>query len=198
MNAPVVVESAPDWLVAEMPPGYQNRVLEIQRLSEELREMNRFGGLLFRVGADLAESVREAFAALGFDAELLVPPAGPGVAVKLGGGRRLLALVPANGHAIQKKDAEIARVFQLVHEVAEGADRVVMVVNHDVDVPPANRTEPLDEDALRLVARLGANVLRAPTLFDIWSASLKDKARARGLIERLHEQDGGQFAVSSR
>ena len=35
----------PNWLPAEMPPGYNTRMLEIQRLSEELRMMGQFGQL---------------------------------------------------------------------------------------------------------------------------------------------------------
>ena len=44
------LEFGPDWLATEMPPGYNTRLLEIQRLSEELRTMGQFGRLLWTAG----------------------------------------------------------------------------------------------------------------------------------------------------
>src|SRR4051794_14805866 len=62
-----MTNSAPDWLLDEMPPGFRNRVLEIQRISEELRGMERFGHLLWKVGDELSEAVRDTFATMGFE-----------------------------------------------------------------------------------------------------------------------------------
>ncbi len=133
MGTPLTMESAPEWLVAEMPPGYQNRVAEIQRLSEELREMNRFGGLLWRVGDELAESAYDAFVALSFETERTGGASTPSLAVKLDGRRRLLVHVSASRVPMPKKDADVARVFQVVHESVDAGDRAVLVVNNDAD-----------------------------------------------------------------
>ena len=61
----------PEWVVAEMPAGYQNRVAEIQRLMSDLQEMGQFGSLLYQVGPELGESVRWVFAAMKFKADTL-------------------------------------------------------------------------------------------------------------------------------
>src|SRR6185369_2607573 len=113
-----MTESTPDWLAAEMPPGYQNRVFEIQRISEELRAMDRFGGLLWRTGPELAEAVHDAFAALGFDSHV-TPGAETSVVVKLDSYQRLLIDVSATSDIIRKRSTEISRVFQTLHEIAE-------------------------------------------------------------------------------
>ena len=86
----------PDWVIAEMPPGYQNRVAEIRRLTEELKDMDRFSRLLWTIGPELRESVRDVFAALKFDAELMNGPAESVVAVGLDVNRRLLLHVSAH------------------------------------------------------------------------------------------------------
>ena len=65
---------APDWVAAEMPPGYHTRLGEIERLSADLRAMDPFGRLLWAAGRPLAEAVRDAFLALKFEAEFA--PAG--------------------------------------------------------------------------------------------------------------------------
>ena len=44
-----------------MPPGFQNRVAEIQRLMSDLHEMGQFGSLLYQVGPELGEAVRRVF-----------------------------------------------------------------------------------------------------------------------------------------
>jgi hypothetical protein len=185
---------APGWLSTEMPPGYHNRVAEIQRLTEELRSLERFGHLLWRVGDDLAIAVRATFAAFGFEAALTPDAAARSVMVELGDGRLLLH-VSATEDVIQKKDAELAHVFQKVHELAADTDRVVLVTNNDLRARPMDRTESVGPEALNLLRRLGVNVLAAPTLFALWRLSVQDRERARSHIERLYTQDGGAFVL---
>jgi hypothetical protein len=187
-------ESTPDWLAAEMPPGYRNRLHEIQRMSDELRAMERFGGLLWQIGLPLAEAVLDAFDALGFDCRV-TPGADTSVIVKLDPYRRLLIDVSATSGTVRKKSPEVSRVFQTLHETAEDGDRVVLVTNGDREIRPADRPEPASPDALGLLHRLGVNILTGPTLFGIWMLGLDDRDRARLYAERLHELDGGVFEL---
>jgi hypothetical protein len=188
-------ESAPDWLIAEMPPGYQNRVVEIERLSKELRSLDRLGRLLWRAGDELTEAVRDAFVALGFETDGTSASTGPSVTVRLDAHRRLLLHVSATNSIIQKRSTELARVFELLHTVAENADRVVLVANGDPRVRPADRPESIEPEALNLLHRLGANVLTGPTLFALWTLSLQDKGRARAYVDQLHQLDGGSLQL---
>jgi hypothetical protein len=189
------LEFGPDWLAAEMPPGYNTRLLEIQRLSEELRGMGRFGRLLWTTGDELAGAVREAFTALKHEA-VPTPGMGPSsVTVRMDAHRRLLLHVSSSEGPIEKKGPELAGVFQMLHEVADDNDRIVLVANCDPTTRPADRRDPIDPDGMKLLRRLGANLLPAATLFAVWTISLQDRDRARAAIERLHAQDGGTFEL---
>ena len=185
---------SPDWLAGEMPPGYQTRLLEIQRLSEDLKAMERFGGLLWRVGEGLTDAVRDTFVALGFDAER-TPESAAAVTVKLWDRRRLLFHVATTNEPIQKKSAELTEVFLMLNEVAEEADRVVLVTNSTPEARPSERTAPIGPEALDLLERMAVNVLTGPSVFALWLLSLDDKDRARKIVERLHDQDGGVFQM---
>ncbi len=89
----LVAHPGPEWVVAEMPAGYQTRLSEIQRLMADLQEMGRFARMLWNVGQPLGEAARDAFTALKFDAQ--VQHTSPsGVIVRLDGKRRLLVIHP--------------------------------------------------------------------------------------------------------
>lgn len=182
----VATQPGPEWVLAEMPPGYQNRVAEIQRLAAELQDMGRFGRLLWQVGPQLNEAVRDVFVALKFDAELLPGSAGSGVAVKLEGNRRLLFHASAGTETIQKKGVELARVFQMLHEIAEDSDRVVLITNSDPGTKPADRAEAMTPEAVNFLIRMGASHLPATTLFTLWKLSLQNPDRAHAQVERLY------------
>ena len=194
MGFPHMTESTPDWLAAEMPPGYQNRVLEIKRISEELRAMDRFGGLLWQTGPELAKAVHDAFGALGLDCHV-TPGTDGSVIVKLDADRRLLIDVSATSGVIRKRSPEVSRVFQTLHETAEDGDRVVLVTNSDSEIRLADRPEPVSPEALDLLGRLGVNIVTGPTVFGLWMLCLNERDRARSYAKRLHEQDGGIFAL---
>ena len=189
------LEFGPEWLAAEMPPGYNTRLLEIQRLSEELQGMGRFGRLLWTAGDELTDAVREAFIALKYDAAPTPGLPSSSVTVNLDAHRRLLLHVSSSEGPIEKKGPDLAHLFQMLHEVADDNDRIVLVANCDPATRPADRRDPIDPDAMKLLRRLGANVLLAPTLFAVWTLSLQDRERARAAIERLHAQDGGTFEL---
>ena len=189
------LELGPDWLAAEMPPGYNTRMLEIQRLSEELRTMGQFGRLLWTTGDELTDAVREAFVAMKFDVASPPPAFRSLVTVNLDSRRRLLLYVSKSEGAIEKRSPDLAHLFQMLHELAKDDDRIVLVANPDPATRPADRGAPVDDDAMKLLRRLGANLLLAPTLFAVWTLSLQDRDRARSWIERLHTQDGGPFEL---
>jgi hypothetical protein len=181
------VIAGPEWIVAQMPPGYQTRYAEIQRLSAELSGMDRMGRLLWESGPALRETVREAFTSMKFEVD---DTAAPSLAMKIDGKRRLLVYVAESGETLEKRSPELAGVFKVVHEVAGSDDRVVFAVNPNGLLPPASRPDPMTTDASTLLTRMGVNIMPTAALFSAWTLSLTDAPRARGWVERLHEQDG--------
>jgi hypothetical protein len=194
MPAETPVGFGPDWVVAEMPPGYRTRVAEIQRLTAELESMSRFSRLLCDTGAQLADRTRELFASLKLDTER-VPGHGTAVVVRVDGKGRLLLHVSSETHTLQKRSPEFAHVFQMLHEMAEELDHVVLVTNTDPTLPPAQRPGALSEDALAFLTRMGASHVTAATLFDLWKLSLQEPARAREQVQRLLAHAGGTFEM---
>ena len=199
MRAPesLPVEFGSDWVVAEMPPGYQNRVAEIQRLTVDLQEMGRFVRLLCEVGPGLAEAVRDLFTALKFQTELMSDPVGTRVVVTLDGPGRLLLHVSGDEQTVQKKSPDIAHVFQLLHEQADERDRVVLVTNSEPKKRPADRGEAVAPEALAFISRMGVGHVAASTLFALWKLSLQEPDRAREQVVRLHGHSGATFQMSS-
>jgi hypothetical protein len=185
----------PDWVVAEMPPGYQTRLIEIQRLMADLQEMGQFARLLYEVGPPLGEAVRDTFAALKFETELVPGTSPPGITVRLEDKRRLLLVASTATVAIQKKSPEVAQVFQVLQDVAEGSDRVVLVTNVDPLTRPADRPAPITPDALAFLVRMGASQIAGTTVFNLWKLSHQDLDRARAQVDRLHEQGPGTFEL---
>ncbi len=190
------VAGAPDWIVAEMPPGYQTRFLEIKRLSTEIQAMDGIGGVLWQTGEALRDSVGTLFAALKCEVDPTPGDTGA-IAVGLDGSRRLLLVVSGAGSPIQKTNEELARSFQAV-QFAGPNDRVVLVVNNHPETPPADRPDPILPDAFGVLQRMGVDLLTTVTLFGLWRQSLEDQQKARKALDRLHAQDGGLFILSPR
>ncbi len=187
----LAVAGVPDWMVAEMPPGYETRLLEIKRLSADLQAMDGIGCVLWETGEALRDAVGSLFAALRCEVDPAPGDAGA-IAVGLGGSRRLLLVVSEAGIPIQKTSEELARSFQAV-QFAGANDRVVLVVNNHPQTPPADRPDPILPDALGVLQRMGVDILTTVALFKLWRLSLEDQQRARKVLDRLHAQDGGQF-----
>ena len=185
---------APDWLVAEMPPGYQTRFAEIQRLSAEMQAMDRFARLLWESGPELREAVAETFGSLKCAPEP-VPGDTSVLMVKLDPRRRLLVAVAETDGVIEKKSPELARAFRLVHEIGGEDDRTLLVTSGDRAKPPNARAADVSPEALKLLTRIGVNVLPAATLFNVWSLSQMDPSRARTYLEKVHALDGGMAAA---
>jgi hypothetical protein len=187
--------ATPEWLAEEMPPGYRNRIEEIGRLTKELQAMWPFGRLLWATGPQLSDTVRDVFTALKFEVESIPSGDTSFLAVRLEGNRRLLVYVSPSRDAVEKKGADVAAVFQMLHELADENDRGILVINPHGTLPPNARPEGLSPDALAIVKRLGVNVLSGPSVFQLWTLAAQDPERASRFIELLHEQDGGMFTV---
>ncbi len=193
-RAPSVVAQPPEWIAAEMPPGYQTRLLEIQRLSDDLHSMDRIGNVLWGSGDALRSAVGAVFGAIKCEVE--TPAAGP-IAVKLGDARRLLVIVSDAVSPLRKSDDELALAFHALQFAGPG-DRVVVVAGHDRETPPADRADAILPDALAVLQRMGVALLTTATLFRLWRLSLEDAQKGRQALERLHAQDGGLFALPPR
>ena len=195
MTTEVLAAHRPDWLAAEMPPGYRNRLEEIQRLSREIEEFDRFGRLLCTVGPELGDAVRETLVALNCDVTPASGSNGSAIVVKLDGMKRLLLLVSASKDTIRRRSDDLAHVFQMLHQIAGNGDRVVLVANNSPSIRPSDRGDGVDAEAVGMLKRLGANYVSAPTLFALWSTSLQSRDRARAVLDSLHAQDGGVFVL---
>jgi hypothetical protein len=189
-----VIAGAPDWIAAEMPPGYRTRLLEIERLTTELRAMEGVACVLWETGERLRNAVGIIFGALKCEVDS-APGAAP-VAVTLADSRRLLAVVSRTPAPLQRMDEELTRAFQAVQAAGAG-DRVVLVTNNDSALPPAGRPQPAAADALAVLERMGVNLVTGPVLFGLWRLSHEDQPKARKILDRLHEQDGGLFSLTS-
>jgi len=187
--------ATPDWLVAEMPPGYRNRLEEIERLTKDLQAMWRFGRLLWASGPQLADAVRDVFSTLKRPVETVPVGEATYLVVQLEGQHRLLLHISASQEPIGKKSPDIAAAFQMLHELGGDHDRAVLVANPHAMMPPSTRPEAFTPEALAMLKRLGVNVLSGPGAFQLWSLALQDPERATRLLDRLHEQDGGPFVV---
>lgn len=182
--------TAPNWLVAEMPPGYQTRFAEIQRLSAEMNAMDRMARLLWDSGPSLREAASDAFASFKYEVDSPAAYA-PSLVVKLEGRRRFLVYVADRNSVIEKKSPELAHLFRLVHELGGDDDRTLLVTGGDPAVPPKARGPAVTPEALRLLSRVGVNVLPADMLFAAWTLAQQDTALARGYMDRVHKLDGG-------
>jgi hypothetical protein len=190
------VARTPDWMVSEMPPGYQTRLLEIDRLSADLQAMDGIGRVLWETGEALRHAVGMLFAALKCEVDPTPGDTGA-IAVGLGGSRRLLLVVSGAGSPIRKTNEELARSFQAL-QFAGANDRVVLVINNLPATPPADRPDPILPDAIGVLQRMGVDVLTTVELFRLWRLSLEDQQKARKALDRLHAQDGGQFLLLAR
>jgi len=190
------VGQGPAWVTAEMPPGYQNRLFEIQRLTADLREMDQIARVLWETGQPLEQAVAAILGAVECEVDAERGTAGALVAT-IGSSRRLLLVVSGGAGPIEKTSEELTRAFQAVQFASPG-DRVVLVGGNDPNTPPADRPAPVLPEALDIVERMGVNVTTTATVFRLWRLSLEDKPKARKALDQLHAQDGGVFVIPAR
>ena len=165
-----LVADAPDWVVAEMPPGYQTRIAEIRRLSEELEGMSRFARLLWAIGPDLRESVRDVFDALKFEAELTNTADGAPVAVQLDGRHRLLLHVqhpPSEGGDIGIVDRLTAKPHLAPLQRVEQRQRPQQQRLARPRRPDDRRRRPRGNLQRHIVQQQGAVIGNAAELFGL-------------------------------
>jgi hypothetical protein len=179
-----------------MPPGYQTRLWEIERLSAELDAMDRIGRVLWETGEPLRDAVGALFNALKCELDATAGSTGP-LVVKLGESRRLLLVVSGSSNPTRKTDEELAQAFRAVQFASEH-DRVVFVANNDPTTPPAGRPDPVLPDALGVLQRMGVAVVTTATLFRLWRLWYEDQPKARKVLERLLAEDGGLFTIPAR
>jgi hypothetical protein len=184
---------APEWVADEMPPGYRTRLVEIERLSGDLREMERIGCVLWETGEPLRDAVSAIFGALKCEVDATSGTAGP-IVVKLGESRRLLLVVSGAASPVQKTHEDLVRAFQVV-QIAGADDRVVFVTNNDPATPPAERPDALSSDARDMLRSIGVGVVTTATLFRLWRLAFEDERKVRTALERLHAQNGGPFVI---
>jgi hypothetical protein len=193
----LVAHPGPDWIVAEMPAGYQNRLSEIQRLIADMHEMGRFARLMYEKGPALTEAMRDVFAALKLETELLQGPSATGVLAALDRKRRLVLIASDATAPIDRRSPDVAAVFHTLQDVTEESDRVALVTNVDAERRPADRSVQVTPDALAFLTRMGASHVTGPTLFNLWKLSLENVDRARAQLERLHAEAPGAFELSA-
>lgn len=191
-----VAATPPDWMVAEMPPGYQTRLDEIERLSAELKTMDGIGCIMWETGEVLTDALTKLFTALKCDVDPK-PSDIPAIAVNLGGSRRLLLVVAGVSNPIQKTNEELTHSFQAVQHAGVN-DRVVLIVNNYPTKAPSDRPDPILPEALEVLQKMGVNVLTTFKLFGLWRQSLENQQKARQALDHLHAQDGGQFPPQMR
>ena len=184
----------PDWFVTAMPHGYQTRLAEIRRLTEELEEMDRFGRVMLETGDRLTQTVAGLFSDLKYEVAPFNGADPSALVVKLDGKRRLLLCASQEIAPIGRKSADVARVFATVQD-AEPTDRVVLVANVEPMTPPPSRADAVMPEALDVLQRLGVNIVTGPVLFSIWSFAVQEASRAQKCIDRLHTQDGGVYTL---
>jgi hypothetical protein len=189
MTEPVhVLDQGPDWMPAEMPPGYRTRLLEIERLSADLQAMDGIGRVLWATGEPLRDAVTRLFAELKCEVEAPQEAGGP-IAVTLGPSQRLLVLVSETVGPIHKTHDEITRAFQAV-QFADANDRVVFLAQGDPATPPADRSDPVLPDAQGLLEKMGVEVVSTTSVFRLWRLWLEDQQKARKALQRLHAEEG--------
>ncbi len=192
----VALTKAPEWMSAEMPPGYQTRLWEMERLAADLDAMDRIGRVLWETGEPLLDAVVALFGALKCEVDATSGPTGP-IVVKLDESHRLLLVASDAASPIQKTDEGLARAFRAV-QFASANDRVVLLASNDPATPPADRPDPALPDALGVLQRMGVAVMPTAALFRLWRLWYEDQPKAQKHLERLHAQDGGLFVAPPR
>jgi hypothetical protein len=195
MNATPGSDAQPAWVLEELPAEYAELARQIAALKEQALRYESVAGVIWRTGPALTAAVRDLFASLQFEVELVAPGANYDLRVDLEGGRRLLVEVVANpAEAIDRRSPHIARILRALQEDAGEKDRVVLAANIFSELPVgARRQDPVTVEAMRLIQGLGANFVPTSALFGVWKSSLQDLPQARKSIIKLYSMDGGIF-----
>ena len=182
------------WVIAELPPAYQEIAVKIAALRKDAQKYEEIAGVLWQVGRPLAVGVRNVFTALQYEATLVEHETGHGVRVQLGGERRMVVEVAGSTEAIDRKSPAITELLRILQNEVGDRDRLVLALNSWCELPlEARKNELITPDALKLAQRVGANVVATSTLFGLWKYSLTDPEAARQSVMKLYSHDGGLF-----
>jgi hypothetical protein len=182
------------WVTAELPPAYAEIANKIAALRKEAQKYESYAGVLWQSGQPLAAGVRDIFGALQYEATLSEHATGHNVRVNLGGERRLVIEVAASPGTLDRQAPAITELFRLLQAEANEQDRLVLALNAWCELPLAERKKDLiAPDAVKLLQRVGANIIATSTLFGLWKYSLTDLDAARQSIMKLYSHDGGFF-----
>ena len=182
------------WVTAELPPAYAEIAGKIAALREEAQKYEEIAGVLWQVGQPLAVGVRDIFAALKYDASLTERESGYNVRVDLGAERHLVVEVAGSVGVIDRKSPTITELLRLLQNDLSDQDRLVLAVNAWCELPlEARKKDLVTADAVKLVQRVGANIVATSTLFGIWRYSLTNLEAARQSVMKLYSHDGGFF-----
>ena len=187
-------DAQPPWVAEELPVEYAELARQIAALREQAQRFEGVAGVIWRTGPDLTAALRDLFAALEFETELVAPGGNYDLRVDLEGGRRLLVEVVSSPEPIDRRSSYIARILRALQEDAGEKDRVVLAGNIFPELPVGTRRQdPVTVEAMRLIQGLGANFVPTSALFGVWKSSLQDVAQARKSILKLYSMDGGIF-----
>ena len=182
------------WITAELPPAYAEIAGKIEALREDARKYEEIAGVLWQVGRPLAVGVRDIFSALKFDATLTERASGYSVRVDLGGEKRLVVEVTGSREGIDRQSPAITELLRVLQTDVGDHDRLALAVNAWCDVPlEARKKDLVSPDAVKLMQRVGANIVATSTLFGIWRYSLTNLDAARQSVMKLYSHDGGFF-----
>ena len=182
------------WITAELPPAYAEIAGKIEALREEARKYEEVAGTLWQVGRPLAVGVRDIFTALKFDATLNERETGYSIRVDLGSERRLIVEVTGSPEAIDRQSPAITELLRVLQSDVADHDRLVLAVNAWCELPlDARKKDLVSPEAVKLMQRVGANIVATSTLFGIWRYSLTNLEAARQSVMKLYSHDGGFF-----
>jgi hypothetical protein len=193
-HAPVPDPDPRAWIIGELPPAYAEIAGKIAALRQEAQKYENVAGVLWQVGQPLAVGVRDIFTALQYDAALTEHEAGYNVRVDLGAGRHLVIEVVGSAEAIDRKSPAITELLRTLQNEVRDQDRLVLAANAWCELPlDARKQDPVTPEAVKLLQRVGANIVATSTLFGIWKYSLTNLDAARGSVMKLYSHDGGFF-----
>jgi hypothetical protein len=182
------------WVTAELPPAYAEIASKIAALREDAQKYEEIAGVLWQVGRPLAVGVRDLFTALRYEATLTEHESGYNVRVHLGGERRLVVEIAGSTESIDRKAPAITELLRILQNEVSDQDRLVLAANSWCELPlDARKNDLVAPEAVKLLQRVGANIVATSTLFGIWKYSLTNLDAARQSVMKLYSHDGGFF-----
>lgn len=186
--------TTPDWVIPELPQAYGEIATKMAALRDEAQKYEKMAAVLWQTGRPLADGVAAIFSHLQYEVAPSDDASSYRMRVNLGGDRFLIVQVAGASEAIDRKSPAITELLRVLQEEASEKDRLVLALNSWRDLPvDARKKEHITPEALKLIQRVGANVVTTATLFGIWKYSLTNVEAARKSVMNLYSLDGGFF-----